>query len=109
MSETKKQRVNIDDFDIKDLIGKGFFGEVHLAIEKVTRDVFAIKKIPKTSIAQSKEERNIMATSRSDWIPLLFFAFQVSITIIRNPNLFCKFLEIIYFEHLDRIKHICIW
>lgn len=78
VSETKKQRVNIDDFNIKSLIGKGFFGDVHLAVEKVTRDVYAIKKIPKSSFAQSKEERNIMATSRSDWIPKLQYAFQVS-------------------------------
>lgn len=78
VKETKEQRANINDFNIKDLIGKGFFGEVHLAIEKVTRDVYAIKKIPKTAFAQSKEERNIMATSRSDWIPRLQYAFQVS-------------------------------
>lgn len=78
VKETKEQRANITDFNIKDLIGKGFFGEVHLAIEKVTSDVYAIKKIPKTSFAQSKEERNIMATSRSDWIPRLQYAFQVS-------------------------------
>lgn len=77
MSETKKQRVNINDFEIKDLIGKGFFGEVNLAVENITRDVYAIKKIPKTSFAQSKEERNIMAINRSDWIPKLQYAFQV--------------------------------
>lgn len=75
-NETRKQRVNINDFNIKALIGKGFFGEVHLAIENITRDVYAIKKIPKTTYA--KEERNIMAISRSDWIPTLQYAFQVS-------------------------------
>lgn len=79
LSETKKLRVNIDDFTMKCLIGKGFFGEVHLATENVTRDVYAIKKIPKASFAQAKEERNIMAVSRSDWIPALQYAFQVSI------------------------------
>lgn len=83
MNETKKQRVNIDDFNIKDLIGKGFFGEVHLAIEKATHDVYAIKKVPKVSFTQSKVERNIMATSRSDWIPKLQYAFQVSCFDIR--------------------------
>lgn len=71
-------RVNINDFQIKDLIGKGYYGEVHLAIENVTNDVYAIKKIPKTSFAQSKDERNIMAISRSDWIVALQYAFQVS-------------------------------
>lgn len=78
VNETKKLRVNIGDFRIKCLIGKGFFGEVHLATENITRDVYAIKKIPKASFAQAKEERNIMAISRSDWIPALQYAFQVS-------------------------------
>lgn len=77
ISETRKYRVSINDFNVKNLIGKGFFGEVHLAIENVTRDIYAIKKMPKTSFAQSKEERNIMAMSRSDWIPALQYAFQV--------------------------------
>lgn len=70
-------RVKVEDFTIKSLIGKGYFGEVHLAIENVTRDVYAIKKIPKTTFAQSKEERNVMAISRSEWIPTLQYAFQV--------------------------------
>lgn len=78
--ETKKLRVSIDDFQIKDLIGKGHYGEVHLAIENVTNDVYAIKKIPKISYAQSKE-RNIMAISQSDWIPTLQYAFQVSLRL----------------------------
>lgn len=77
MPETKKLRVNINDFQIKDLIGKGHYGEVHLAIENITNDVYAIKKIPKISYGQSKE-RNIMAISQSDWIVALQYAFQVS-------------------------------
>lgn len=77
MQETKKLRFNIDDFQIKDLIAKGHYGEVHLAIENITHDVYAIKKIPKTSYGPSKE-RNIMAISQSDWIPALQYAFQVS-------------------------------
>lgn len=83
MDDVKKLRVNIDDFTTKTLIGKGFFGEVHLAVENVTRDVYAIKKIPKATFAQSKEERNILAFGRSDWIPTLQYAFQVS---YKNKN-----------------------
>lgn len=77
VQETKRLRVNINDFQIKDLIGKGYYGDVHLAIENVTHDRYAIKKIPKISFAQSNE-RNIMAISRSDWITSLQYAFQVS-------------------------------
>lgn len=79
IAETKKLRVNINDFSVKCLIGKGYFGEVHLAIENVTKDVYAIKKMPKSSFVHAKEERNIMVTSDSEWIPALQYAFQVSL------------------------------
>lgn len=74
----KKLRVNIDDFIVKKLIGKGYFGEVHLVVENITHDVYALKKIPKLNFTQSKEERNILAISRSEWTPTLQYAFQVS-------------------------------
>lgn len=77
LAETRKLRVSIDDFNIKDLIGKGYFGQVNLAVENVTNDVYAIKRIPKVSFAQAKEERNIMAINRSEWLPSLYYAFQV--------------------------------
>lgn len=72
-------RVNINDFTVKCLIGKGYFGEVHLAVENVPRDVWAIKKMPKASFVHAKEERNIMVISDSEWIPALQYAFQVSL------------------------------
>lgn len=78
VSEIKGLRANINDFTIKDLIGRGHFGEVFLAKEKITNDAYAIKKMPKSTFAQSKEERNILAISHSDWIPSLQYAFQVS-------------------------------
>lgn len=76
----------MNDFTIKKLIGKGFFGEVHLAVENITHDVYAIKKMPKSTFAQSKEERNIMAISRSEWIPSLQYAFQVIFTTNYYPK-----------------------
>lgn len=76
-SEMKKLRVNISDFTLKTLIGKGYFGDVYLATENVTKDVYAIKRMPKSSFVHSKEERNIMVVSNSVWIPSLQYAFQV--------------------------------
>lgn len=112
MHETKKLRVNINDFRIKDLIGKGHYGEVHLAIENVTKDVYAIKKIPKISYAQSKE-RNIMAISQSDWIPALQYAFQVSKVLSTRLHSISKLLNFVFFSSSifppSRIKHNCIW
>lgn len=86
MNQTKKLRVNINDFTIKDLIGKGYFGEVYLAVEHVTHDVYAIKKMPKTSFAQSKEERNILANNKTEWLPSLYYAFQVSVECWLRPS-----------------------
>lgn len=78
--ETNNLRVHINDFTVKGLIGKGYFGDVYVALEKSTNDVYAIKKIRKCSTitsAQIKEERDIMANSTSEWITALQYAFQV--------------------------------
>lgn len=61
------------------MIGKGYFGVVHLATEKATGDIYAIKSIRKstmTSSLQVKEERDIMASRSSEWITALQYAFQ---------------------------------
>lgn len=80
-------RVNINDFRVKTLIGKGYFGDVHLATEKTTNDVYAIKKILKSGAitsSQLKEERDIMAISTSEWITSLQYAFQVNVVCFHN-------------------------
>lgn len=79
ISETEKLRVNISDFSLSSLIGKGYYGVVHLATEKATGDIYAIKSIPKTPMSSSqqvKEERDIMASRSSEWITALQYAFQ---------------------------------
>lgn len=87
IAETKKLRVNLNDFTVKSLIGKGYFGEVHLAVENVTKDVYAIKKMPKASFVHAKEERNILAVSDTEWIPALQYAFQVSFGVAQAIKL----------------------
>ncbi|GAB0090363.1 citron rho-interacting kinase [Sergentomyia squamirostris] len=78
VEETKMQRVNLEDFTVKSLIGKGYFGDVHLVTEKCTNDVYAMKKIRKTALTSSqvREERDIMVMRSSDWITSLQYAFQ---------------------------------
>ena len=49
------------DFEIKELIGKGSFGEVYLALKKGTNQKYAIKKINKQKI-QSANKINSMMT-----------------------------------------------
>lgn len=71
--------MNIVDFNLGSLIGKGYYGVVHLATEKATGDIYAIKTIPKRQMSDSqhvKEERDIMASRSSEWITALQYAFQ---------------------------------
>lgn len=69
----------MQDFNVRNLIGKGSFGNVHLVVEHQTGDVYAMKKIKKTIVtaAQVKEERDIMSRRCSEWITNLQYAFQV--------------------------------
>uniref|UniRef100_A0A1B0EWQ0 non-specific serine/threonine protein kinase n=1 Tax=Lutzomyia longipalpis TaxID=7200 RepID=A0A1B0EWQ0_LUTLO len=78
VEETKMLRVNAGDFTVKNLIGKGYFGDVHLVQEKATGDVYAMKKVKKSSYttSQVREERDIMAQRASEWITSLQYAFQ---------------------------------
>ncbi|XP_017071055.1 citron Rho-interacting kinase isoform X1 [Drosophila eugracilis] len=78
VEETRKLRVNADDFLIKTLIGQGYFGNVHLVVERQTNDIYAMKKIKKSVVttSQVKEERDIMSTRNSEWLINLQYAFQ---------------------------------
>lgn len=86
IKETNSLRVNIDDFYVKSMIGKGYFGEVHLVQEKSTKDIYAIKKIRKSmtvTSSQVKEEREIMSSAKScEWITSLQYAFQVCVVFV---------------------------
>ncbi|XP_059615079.1 citron rho-interacting kinase [Phlebotomus argentipes] len=78
VEQTKLLRVSMEDFSVKSLIGKGYFGDVHLVVEKSTKDVYAMKQISKSALtaSQVKEERDIMAMRASEWITSLQYAFQ---------------------------------
>ncbi|KAJ8916601.1 hypothetical protein NQ315_000246 [Exocentrus adspersus] len=80
VKELKQLRVNVTDFEIKDVIGRGRFGEVHLVKEKQTGDVYAMKTLRKfdsdTKKTSFEEERNIMAFGNSHWLTSLQYSFQ---------------------------------
>lgn len=83
ISDIKRMRVNILDFELRNVIGRGYFGEVHMVKEKQTGDVYAMKIIKKHQSLEERnvgfyEERNIMAFSESQWITKLQYAFQDS-------------------------------
>jgi len=76
-----KLRVNIGDFHVKRVIGRGNFGDVKLAKEKGSGAVYALKvmkKVGDNSSAFFSEERDIMARNNSPWLTKLDYAFQDS-------------------------------
>lgn len=77
VTELGRLRVNVTDFEIKGVIGRGHFGEVHLVKEKQTGDLYAMKTMKKSVKKVSfEEERDIMARTRSVWLTSLKYAFQ---------------------------------
>lgn len=81
MVDLKMLRVNLSDFEVKALIGRGHYGEVYVVREKQTGDVYAMKSIKKSVYARegklmSKEERDIMAYGNSEWLTSLQYSFQ---------------------------------
>ncbi|XP_035233887.1 citron Rho-interacting kinase-like, partial [Stegodyphus dumicola] len=82
MIELKSLRVNLKDFEVKKIIGRGHFGEVQVVREKATGDVYAMKVLRKQetlsqqNVAFYEEERDIMAKSTSPWLTKLQYAFQ---------------------------------
>ncbi|CAL1290237.1 unnamed protein product [Larinioides sclopetarius] len=82
MVELKSIRVNLRDFEVKKIIGRGHFGEVQVVREKATGDVYAMKVLRKQetlsqqNMAFYEEERDIMAKTTSPWLTKLQYAFQ---------------------------------
>jgi len=58
--ELKSLRVNRLDFESKQVIGKGHFGDVELVIEKHTKDIFAMKVLKKDNLLN---HRDVMKTT----------------------------------------------
>ncbi|KAJ9599608.1 hypothetical protein L9F63_009925, partial [Diploptera punctata] len=82
VSEIRSLRVNITDFEVKQVIGRGHFGEVQVVREKHSGHVYAMKTIRKSdtlheqTAAFYEEERDIMAHANSPWLTQLQYAFQ---------------------------------
>lgn len=53
--ELKSLRVNRLDFESKQVIGKGHFGDVELVVEKHTNDVFAMKVLKKDTLLNKRD------------------------------------------------------
>mmetsp|Transcript_329 Transcript_329/g.600 ORF Transcript_329/g.600 Transcript_329/m.600 type:complete len:1288 (+) Transcript_329:87-3950(+) len=76
-------RVSIHDFTILKPISSGAFGTVLLVRKKKTKDLFAVKVLPRSRFSRKKQqsrqimaERNIMAIASSDFIVNFYYSFQ---------------------------------
>ena len=57
----KKLRIGISDFEVKNVIGRGHFGEVQVVREKSTSDVYALKVLRK---ADTLAQQNVRISFR---------------------------------------------
>eukprot|EP01134_Creolimax_fragrantissima_P005018 CFRG5018T1 len=85
VKEIQRLRLSPNDFQSLQVIGRGEFGEVHLAKSKVNGDIYAMKLLNKVEICRQLEktyyweERDVMARNiNSPWIITLDYAFQDS-------------------------------
>jgi hypothetical protein len=58
--ETAKYKPQIQDFEGLELIGAGNFGKVFKAYNKVTREVSALKQLPKENVVAMKQADHII-------------------------------------------------
>ncbi|KAL6558625.1 hypothetical protein OROMI_018975 [Orobanche minor] len=78
----KRNKISVDDFELLTIIGRGAFGEVRLCREKVSGNIYAMKKLKKSEMLKKgqvehvKAERNLLAEVASNYIVKLYCSFQ---------------------------------
>ena len=58
LQQVNQLRISITDFDVKDVIGRGHFGEVQVVKEKATGDVYAMKVLRKADTLSKENVRS---------------------------------------------------
>ncbi|KAF5907784.1 rho-associated protein kinase 2-like isoform X2, partial [Clarias magur] len=82
VTRLRELQIRTADFERIKLIGKGAYGAVQLVRHKISKKVYAMKKLSKFEMLKRSdsaffwEERDIMAFSNSPWIVQLFCSFQ---------------------------------
>lgn len=78
----QRHKIGVDDFELLTIIGRGAFGEVRLCREKMTGNVYAMKKLKKAEMLRRgqvehvKSERNLLAEVDCACIVKLYCSFQ---------------------------------
>ncbi len=81
-TSVKSLRLNVEDFEILKVIGRGAFGEVAVVKMKTNQRVFAMKILNKWEMLKRaetacfKEERDVLVYGDRRWITNLHYAFQ---------------------------------
>jgi len=77
-----RRRINLDDFDIHHLLGKGAFGEVYLVRHKRRNIWMALKQMSKKLIENQgkiehvKNEKRVLIKGKSQFLVRIFYSFQ---------------------------------
>ncbi|TNJ28197.1 Kinase, AGC NDR [Giardia muris] len=77
-----RQNIGVDSFEKIQMLGRGAFGSVWLVRERATQRLFAMKQLRKEEMIKRRQiehcitEKEIMASSMSDWIVRLHYSFQ---------------------------------
>ncbi|DAA79617.1 TPA_exp: putative Protein kinase [Trichophyton benhamiae CBS 112371] len=80
--ETQTNKLNVDDFELLKVVGKGSFGKVMQVRKKDTHRIYAMKIIRKAKIISRQEvthtlaERSVLAQINNPFIVPLKFTFQ---------------------------------
>jgi len=59
VEELKRLQVNISDFDVKGIIGRGHFGEIQVAHERGTNNIYALKIIHKADVLSQQNVSHV--------------------------------------------------
>ncbi|OMJ67852.1 hypothetical protein SteCoe_34873 [Stentor coeruleus] len=76
--------ISLENFTLLNLLGEGQFGSVYKSIHNQSKQIYAIKEIPKQNIITNsgesldQSERNILPQIYSPFIANLYYAFQTS-------------------------------
>jgi len=106
-SESKNDKICIDDFKLIKVIGKGSFGKVTLVEHKESGDYFAMKVLKKANVVKRKQvehtrtERRVLGGVNHPFIVRLHYAFQTDAKLFFVLD-YCPGGEL--FFHLSRMK-----
>lgn len=69
VTELRQLRVSISDFEMKAVIGRGHFGDIHMVKEKATGDIYAMKILRKDyTLSQREVSPQPLIHARATWV-----------------------------------------